>query len=57
MTKINRGMATDQDIENMTLLCKVMQKACLCGLGQAAPGPITTTLQHFRHEYERKLLA
>lgn len=26
MTKINRGMATDQDIENMTLLCKVMQR-------------------------------
>ncbi|NLW43719.1 MAG: NADH-quinone oxidoreductase subunit NuoF [Syntrophomonadaceae bacterium] len=57
MTKINRGMAAAQDIENMTLLCKVMQKACLCGLGQAAPGPIVTTLQHFRHEYERKLLA
>ena len=57
MKKINRGMATSGDIDNMTLLSKVMKRSCLCGLGQAAPGPIVTTLEHFRHEYERKLLS
>lgn len=57
MKKINRGAATARDIDNITVLARVMQKAALCGLGQAAPGPIMTTLQHFRHEYERKLLS
>ncbi|MGE5397960.1 MAG: NADH-quinone oxidoreductase subunit NuoF [Chitinophagales bacterium] len=57
MRKINRGQATASDIENISVLSRVMQKAALCGLGQAAPGPIVTTLQHFRHEYERKLLS
>jgi len=32
-----------------------MQKAALCGLGQAAPIPVDTTLLHFGHEYQRKL--
>ena len=56
MKKINRGAASAKDIDNIVLLARVMQKAALCGLGQAAPGPIMTTLQHFRHEYERKLV-
>ncbi len=55
MKKINKGCASLDDLEKLQLLGKVMSKACLCGLGQAAPGPILTTLQHFRHEYERKL--
>lgn len=56
MTQINKGKGTLKDIENITRLGRVMQKACLCGGGQAAPSPILTTLQHFRHEYERKLI-
>lgn len=55
MKKINQGRASSDDLEKLQLLGRVMSKACLCGLGQAAPGPILTTLQHFRHEYERKL--
>jgi NADH:ubiquinone oxidoreductase subunit F (NADH-binding) len=34
-----------------------MTKACLCGLGQAAPTPILTTLEHFNDDYQRRLLA
>lgn len=56
MTKINSGKGTAWDIDNITRLGKVMERVCLCGLGQASPSPILTTLQHFRHEYERKLL-
>ncbi|MGE5417590.1 MAG: NADH-quinone oxidoreductase subunit NuoF [Acidobacteriota bacterium] len=55
MKKINRGAATTSDIDNISLLSKVMTKACLCGLGQAAPGPIMTTLEHFRNEYNQRL--
>jgi len=31
-----------------------MTKACLCGLGQAAPSPVLTTMQHFKDEYLSK---
>ena len=29
-----------------------MKKASLCGLGQAAPNPVLSTLTHFRDEYD-----
>ncbi|MGI5920138.1 MAG: NADH-quinone oxidoreductase subunit NuoF [Syntrophomonadaceae bacterium] len=56
MEKINSGKASAKDIDNLSLLSKIMQKAALCGLGQAAPIPIDSTLKHFRYEYDRKLL-
>jgi len=55
MKKINKGQATVLDIDNLTLLSQVMEKACLCGLGQAAPSPILTTLKHFYPEYQARL--
>ncbi len=55
MKKINQGQASVQDIENLTILSQVMEKACLCGLGQAAPSPILTTLKHFYPEYQARL--
>jgi NADH:ubiquinone oxidoreductase subunit F (NADH-binding) len=56
MEKINNGRGSLQDIENLKLLARVMMKASLCGLGQAAPIPITSTLTHFEYEYLRKLV-
>ena len=29
----------------------------LCGLGQAAPNPVLSTLRWFRHEYEAAMVA
>ena len=29
-----------------------MRKASLCGLGQAAPNPVISTITHFRSEYD-----
>jgi NADH:ubiquinone oxidoreductase subunit F (NADH-binding) len=57
MKKIEAGQATPSDVQNLTTLSKVMTKACLCGLGQAAPTPILTTLEHFNDDYQRRLLA
>jgi NADH:ubiquinone oxidoreductase subunit F (NADH-binding) len=56
MEKINSGRGSEKDMDNILLLAKVMQKAALCGLGQAAPIPIESTIKHFRHEYMRKVL-
>ena len=55
LQKINRGKGTVQDIVLAERLSLVMSKASLCGLGQAASGPVVTTLQHFRPEYDAKL--
>ncbi|HEX3011350.1 MAG TPA: NADH-quinone oxidoreductase subunit NuoF [Syntrophomonadaceae bacterium] len=56
MEKINSGRANRKDIDNLLLLSKTMQKAALCGLGQAAPIPIDSTIRHFEYEYARKML-
>lgn len=56
METINSGKGSEKDLDNILLLSKVMQKAALCGLGQAAPIPIESTIKHFRHEYMRKVL-
>lgn len=55
LQKINSGKGTAQDITLSERLGTVMTKACLCGLGQAAPGPVLTTLKNFRPDYNAKL--
>ncbi|SHH01365.1 NADH dehydrogenase subunit F [Thermosyntropha lipolytica DSM 11003] len=56
MQRINAGRGSEEDLENILVLSRVMQKASLCGLGQAAPIPIETTIKHFREDYMRKLM-
>ena len=55
VSKVNKGLATADDIALSERLGKVMTRACLCGLGQAAPAPLLTTLSHFRPEFNAKL--
>ena len=55
LQKINSGKGTAQDIALTERLGQVMTKACLCGLGQAAPGPVLTTLKNFGSDYNAKL--
>jgi NADH:ubiquinone oxidoreductase subunit F (NADH-binding) len=35
-------------------LNEVVETASLCGLGQMAPRPIASALEHFSHEFEGK---
>ena len=53
---IYSGRGTAEDLDLLNRLGTVMSKACLCGLGQAAPSPVLTTLQHFKEDYTNKLL-
>ena len=55
LERLNAGKGSEADLDKLLLLSKVMQKACLCGLGQAAPIPTESTIKHFRHEYLRKV--
>ena len=36
------------DIDLLTKLSKTMNKASICGLGQAAPNPLQSIIKHFK---------
>jgi bidirectional [NiFe] hydrogenase diaphorase subunit len=44
--------ATPADLALLESLCDLVKNTSLCGLGQSAPNPVTSTLRHFRPEYE-----
>ena len=48
---ITKGQGTLEMLDEMEELCKHMQKASLCALGQTAPNPVLSTLRYFRDEY------
>ena len=55
MEKMDAGQGAGADLSLLERLGTVMSKACLCGLGQAAPAPVLTTLKNFPGEYQAKL--
>ncbi|MEB3332757.1 MAG: NADH-ubiquinone oxidoreductase-F iron-sulfur binding region domain-containing protein [Synechococcaceae cyanobacterium] len=40
------------DLQRLEALCGMVKATSLCGLGQAAPHPVLSTLRWFRQEYE-----
>lgn len=53
--KFQRSEATEADLETLEELCDVVKNSSLCGLGQAAPNPIISTLRYFRNEYLERI--
>ncbi|MGI6746075.1 MAG: NADP-reducing hydrogenase subunit HndC [Firmicutes bacterium ADurb.Bin300] len=43
--------ATEKDLSRLDILINVMTQASLCGLGQAAPTAIATTMKYFNEDY------
>jgi len=56
MEKINAGKGTSSDIALLDKVGRVMSYSCLCGLGQAAPSPVLSTIKHFSADYNAKLM-
>lgn len=56
MEKINEGRGSNKDVAVLEKLGTVMSYSCLCGLGQAAPAPVLTTIKHFKADYEAKFV-
>jgi bidirectional [NiFe] hydrogenase diaphorase subunit len=56
LDKVCTGHGTRADLALMAQLCTVIRETSLCGLGQSAPNPVTSTLQYFRDEYEALLV-
>ena len=52
LQKITDGEATSDDLDLVEELCYYIKDTSACGLGQAAPNPVLTTLRYFRSEYE-----
>lgn len=53
--KFQRGEANEEDLTRLEELCDMVKNSSLCGLGQAAPNPIVSTLRYFRNEYLEKI--
>jgi len=49
---ISSGKGTLKDIDDLESLAKMVKSSSLCGLGQAAPNPVLSMLEHFRDEFE-----
>lgn len=48
---IIEGRATEETLDILEELARMVQKGSLCGLGKSAPNPVLSTLRHFRDEY------
>ncbi|NLF79769.1 MAG: 4Fe-4S binding protein, partial [Clostridia bacterium] len=48
---ILEGRATEETLDLLEELAKMVKVASLCGLGKTAPNPVLSTLKYFREEY------
>lgn len=51
LDQIHRGRGVEENINDLKRICRCMQNASLCGLGQTAPNPVLSTLRYFEDEY------
>jgi NADH:ubiquinone oxidoreductase subunit F (NADH-binding)/Pyruvate/2-oxoacid:ferredoxin oxidoreductase delta subunit len=51
LTKICKGMGTEEDLAYLRNLSLVIKDTALCGLGQSSPNPVLSTLDFFYDEY------
>jgi NADH:ubiquinone oxidoreductase subunit F (NADH-binding)/(2Fe-2S) ferredoxin/NAD-dependent dihydropyrimidine dehydrogenase PreA subunit len=51
LENITKGNADMEDLDKLKELAMGIKKVALCGLGQTAPNPVLSTLNHFRDEY------
>ena len=50
--KITNGKAKKEDLDKLKGLCDVVKDSSFCGLGEAAPNPVLSTMKFFKDEYE-----
>ncbi len=56
LDKIIEGEGTLEDIDTLEELSFMIKDSSLCALGQTAPNPVLSTLEHFRDEYEAHVI-
>jgi NADH-quinone oxidoreductase subunit F len=55
LDRLCEGNGRRDDLEKLETLADYVSRGSLCGLGQTAPNPVSTTLRYFRDEYEAHL--
>lgn len=55
LERITSGKGVPEDLDRLETLGRQVQQGSLCGLGQSAPNPVLSTLEHFREEYEEHI--
>lgn len=56
LTELAQGRGSKKELDLIMELSETMQLASICGLGQAAPYPITSVIKHFPEEIEQHLM-
>lgn len=52
LTKITEGKGEPEDLVKIKEIAQQMKSSSLCALGQSAPNPVLSTIEHFIDEYE-----
>jgi bidirectional [NiFe] hydrogenase diaphorase subunit len=55
LSRITGGIASPADLALLEELATMVRETSLCGLGQSAPNPVSSTLRYFRNEYEEHI--
>jgi len=55
LERITKGDGQEGDIELLQELGHSIKDSAICGLGQTAPNPVLSTINHFRHEYDEHI--
>lgn len=55
LERITKGEGREGDIELLQELGRSIKDSAICGLGQTAPNPVMSTINHFRHEYDEHI--
>ncbi|MDR3737580.1 MAG: NADH-ubiquinone oxidoreductase-F iron-sulfur binding region domain-containing protein [Terracidiphilus sp.] len=55
LERIAAGQGHMEDIGTLERLGRMVKRTALCGLGQTAPNPVSSTLRYFRDEYENHI--
>ncbi len=51
LERISEGKGRMEDLDTLERLGGMVKRTALCGLGQTAPNPVSSTLKYFREEY------
>ncbi len=52
LIRITHGEGQEGDVELLEDMAVTIKDSSLCALGQTAPNPVLTTIEHFRDEYD-----
>ena len=55
LTQIDNGTGKPEQVELLNDICDNMSFKCFCPLGDAAVGPVASSIKYFRQDYEEIL--